>query len=680
LRRECDIVRAFLATQTHDIDAQISSVKARWGTGAGLGGAQDYHGVSKLELDDLQASLLAAARQIIQLDSYMRINYEALSRLQTKAASVFGLELPPELLGFWETTLRKLYSPCVASLVILNKALEGTGAALEDGQDGMPSRSLLLEQYTKHAFSTDIIRHLWKDDGESFGDVLSREYMCPSLETPEQQSLLRRLLQVAIVYRSSACQQAILPLLRSSHGDDKAADQDYLHRIVQKLGQSRSPVTDGSSPVESFRHILDLLHPSQRFLLQSSDRLGRLPLHYAAALGLDGVCRDILTAARNPDWSEGPRICPDTAGRTPLDYAVSHDHVAVVKSLVSEFKLPESAMTTDQMSRSDLLATAISSQSVDISMHLIEQRWGLHFVTRSGKTVLHIAAEQGLAVVVEGLVAGTLVDINPQDTATGRTPLVFASIQGHAAVVETLLQAEADPRIPDSRGWLAKDYASYLGYPEIASAIKSPGSISLGAKLAKPIGATNILPRRSPTDSVIFISLGTQDLYKEVVEVDVTPYRNRISPVQLLDSELALTISLSGHQGDQEYRAALPVVSDTHEWPYCFTTRNPDSAVIVFRVIRTGQEKPIGTAVAALASLSQGLGPKRESLVRDFTIPLVSDETGHVGSIVFTLLIARPVKPGLVPPSEVQTLKQEPRTVLGGHRGNGQVLQQQKPR
>jgi glycerophosphodiester phosphodiesterase len=356
-------------------------------------------------------------------------------------------------------------------------------------------------------------------------------------------------------------------------------------------------------------------------------------------------------------------LCPDTAGQTPLDYAVRHGHVAVVKSLILECKL--------QMNESELLATAISSRFVDVSIHLINDQCGLHFISRSGETVLHIAAEQGLVAVVKALVSQTSVHNNSQEDANGWTPLIIACVQGHCAIVETLLQAGADASICDHRGWLAKDHALYLGYPIIADAIKGPGSLTLPTKAGKPIGATTILPRRSLADSVIFINLGTQDLYKEVVEVDLAPYRSRIWPVQVPDSGLILSISLGGHEHEKEYRVALPIISDTYDWPYCFTTRNPDSAVIVFRVFRASEEKAIGTAVALLTSLHQGLGPKRESLVRDFTIPLVSDETGQVGSVVFTFLIARPLNPEVLPTTDAQNLKQEARIVLGGHRGNG---------
>jgi len=657
--REIDIVQSFLAMRVRDIERQILVVNLRWGPCLGSSITLDYRDVSKFELEDLQASLVAIARDIDQLDWYLRINCEAVNRIRRKASAVLGLELPSDQGIFSEAGLRKIFSPCTTCLSLVDESLKSISDALGHNQGSRPLRSLLGEKFNGQ-IPGHVIDHLRAGDAESLAASLNLECQPAPWESPEQQSLLRFLLQVAIVHRSYLCQQVLLPLLRSSPGDSRAPDQDYLHKIIQQPGQPCSP---------DFRQTLDLLHASQRRLLQSEDSLGRLPLHYAAALGLDGTCHDIIVAVQDFKWigsTEPLRMSLDAAGYTPLDYAVRHGCAAVIKTL-----LPHCDVAGN--SKSELLASAISSGFIEASMYLIKEQWGLGFIGRTGKTVLHIAAEQGLTTVVKALVAQTmaLVHINSQETSNGWTPLVMACIQGHGAVAETLLQAGADASTRDYRGWLAKDHAWYLGHPNIADAIRGPGSVALPAKPRKLVGAPSILPRPLPTDSVIFITLGTQDLYREVAEIDLTPYRRRIWPVQVPDSSLTLTISLDALGGEQDYKFALPVISDTCEWPCCFTTANPDNAAIVFKISRGPGQQPIGTAVALLASLNQGLGPRREGLMRDFTIPLVSDETGQVGSLVFTFLIIRPLNPELLPPTGPQHLKQEARTVLGGHRGNG---------
>ncbi|KAH8729237.1 Glycerophosphoryl diester phosphodiesterase family-domain-containing protein [Ilyonectria robusta] len=254
----------------------------------------------------------------------------------------------------------------------------------------------------------------------------------------------------------------------------------------------------------------------------------------------------------------------------------------------------------------------------------------------------------------------------------GWTPLVSACVHGHADTVETLLQAGADASIPDRQGWLPKDHVAYRGNIKIINTIKARGSPSLSSKPGKQLGEANILPRRSSTDSVIFVYLGTLDLFKKVTEVDVTPYRRRISPVQIPDTCLDLGIYLVGDHNQQEHKVSLPVISEVSDRPWCVTARDPDSAAIVFKLTSSLKEKPIGTAVALLGRLKEGLGANRESLIRDSTIPLVSDKYGHVGTVVFTFVVARPFKQGQLPPRDPQILKLESSSTIGGHRGNGQ--------
>lgn len=628
----------------------------------------EFRGISALELEDLQTSLLECAHDVTQCHLYAKVNHDAFSRIFDKAAIRYSSEelsdinILPRLVRHGQSSLNGSW------LSKLNAALQLVREAMEHEKAGTPSRSLLLEHFGMHQFPPETIQCLLEDDAMHLEAALHRRYPNPS---PERQSVLARLVQVAIIHRSSRCQSILLSGLRSTPGEAiNPRYDDYSHRIIQQLARSQ-PHLDSTSTANAFDQILKLLHPSQLLLLQTQDVLGRLPLHYASRLGLDGVCRQIIAAVRNPAFKTSPeqvRVCPDVFGLTPLDYAVQHSHTRVVELLLSEHKPRILSDGPGPVEKLDLLATAISSKFTDIAMLLAQEGWGVQFVGRSGKTVLHLASEHGLSALVKGLVA-LEVDINAQDSVRGWTPLVTACVHRHADMVESLLQAGADARIPDRQGWLPKDHAAYRGNIKIINTIKARGSSSLSSKPGKQLGGGNFLPRRSSTDSVIFVYLGTLDLFKKVTEVDVTPYRRHISPVQIPDTCLDLSIQIVGDRNQQEYKVSLPVISETSDRPWCFTASDPDSAAIVFKITSSLEEKPIGTAVALLSSLKEGLGANRESLIRDFTIPLVSDKYGHVGTVVFTFVVSRPFKRGQLPPRDPQILKLESSSTIGGHRG-----------
>ncbi|KAF6828665.1 glycerophosphoryl diester phosphodiesterase [Colletotrichum musicola] len=288
--------------------------------------------------------------------------------------------------------------------------------------------------------------------------------------------------------------------------------------------------------------------------------------------------------------------------------------------------------------------------------------------SQSGKTALHRAAEMGLVKVVQGLLAGEL-DVDARCRADGLTPLAVACIRGKFEIIQLLLSAGADPNIRDHHGWLPKDHAAYLGYPKIVHAIKQPGSDFLSPRPGERLDAFSTLPHPAAGESVIFLNLGTFDLHKNAEKVDLKPYEAKLSPAAFLETSFELTIATEPHS--QEYRVPLPVPSDESDGPMCFTTNYSEETKVVFKLFNVAEEEPDGVAVALLSQLKQGLGPKRESLVRDFTIPIVSPKHGHIGTIMFTFVVASPMSSTLSPPSKPQRLNPAARTLLVGHRGEG---------
>lgn len=670
LRHEISIIDSFLRVQDHEISAQIEALNEQWGTNIGrTKPPPQYRGVSALELEDLETSLLECAHDVAKWHHYIKSNHEALSRILNKTTALFNAgELSDInlLLSHAKDNPRshRLWLPG------LNNALKLVREAKENKESNAPSRSLLLEQYGMHHFPPETHHCLQEDDGARLEAVLNRQYQTPS---PEKHSAIARLVYVAFVQRSSNCQDVLLSSLQSNAQKPLqtfgSEDYMYLHQIIQQL--ARSEASSSSLPAaRAFHQVLELLHPAQLLMLQSQDSLGRLPLHYAARLGLDGVCQEIIGAIRSSTskaFQEQVCMCTDVFGRTPLDYAVRHGHLAVVGILLSEHKSQTSSNGPNPVEKLGILATAISSGFTDIAMRLIREGWGFQFVSRSGKNILHLASEHGSSVLIKDHVA-LGVDVNARENDRGWTPFITACVLGHTAVVKALLQVGADASIHDRQRWLGRDHAAYRGHIDIMNTIKTSGSLFLPSKHDNRLANTTILPQRSSTDSVVFIYLGTLDLLKTAPQVNITPYRAHISPAQIPDTYLDLSISLIGGNSP-EHIVSLPFMSENSDRPWCFTTNDVGNAAVIFKLISTLEEKPIGTAIALLKSLKGGLGANYESLIRDFTVPLVSDQHGYVGSVVFTFVVAHPFQGARGPSIEPQKLELEAASTLGGHRG-----------
>ncbi|KAK0753576.1 Glycerophosphoryl diester phosphodiesterase family-domain-containing protein [Schizothecium vesticola] len=120
----------------------------------------------------------------------------------------------------------------------------------------------------------------------------------------------------------------------------------------------------------------------------------------------------------------------------------------------------------------------------------------------------------------------------------------------------------------------------------------------------------------------------------------------------------------------------FPILEDYTNDPWRFGTQNPSDEKLVFRLFNASgdddDDGPVGTAVALLGSLRRGLGPERESLIRDHTVPLVDPRGNLVGTVTFTFLLARTFGSARPPPTAPQRLERPRSTLVGGHRGLGQ--------
>ena len=89
---------------------------------------------------------------------------------------------------------------------------------------------------------------------------------------------------------------------------------------------------------------------------------------------------------------------------------------------------------------------------------------------RSGKTVLHLAAQHGHLNVVS-FYTSRLQDPNPGSLSRGRTPLHVAAQYGHLPVVRHIAARLADKNPKDSEGYTPLHSAAYNGHLEVVKYI-----------------------------------------------------------------------------------------------------------------------------------------------------------------------------------------------------------------
>jgi glycerophosphodiester phosphodiesterase len=119
----------------------------------------------------------------------------------------------------------------------------------------------------------------------------------------------------------------------------------------------------------------------------------------------------------------------------------------------------------------------------------------------------------------------------------------------------------------------------------------------------------------------------------------------------------------------------LPILNDATNYPYVFTTTDLDRVQLVFSVFKSNVDiqggEHIGGAVALLAELKSGLGPDRESLIRNYTIPVLDrGSLEPIGAITFDFLVVKPFpNPNIHPITPCEIWNGAARTQVIGHRG-----------
>jgi uncharacterized protein len=185
------------------------------------------------------------------------------------------------------------------------------------------------------------------------------------------------------------------------------------------------------------------------------------PLLLAASNGHHAICKLII--------NQGVDInLHDNLGGTALRYAVRNGHIECCKQLLDA----GADINHVDIAGLSILCCAIAVGNLDVFELLIE-RGALLTGKNTDATPLITAVQRANANIVQRLIE-LKVDLN--ENRSGETALSAACFCGSIEVVTALLEAGANPNIPDLRGFNSLVYAAVSGSIELLTLILKYGA------------------------------------------------------------------------------------------------------------------------------------------------------------------------------------------------------------
>ena len=402
-------------------------------------------------------------------------------------------------------------------------------------------------------------------------------------------------------------------------------------------------------------------------------------MHYAVQYNLPKVCQEILEHMDNAEDVQltrpvRPGEYQDREGITAFDLAVLGGNTAILAVLLedhnrrNEIARNKGYMNSQSHSLSGhLLLYALQLDSIAVVRFLRRSSADFNYRDHHGNTALHLAVRsrkvEYVADMLEVKVGEQMLELNEREATHGWTPLILASLSGDLAIVELLLREGADPLLQDDVGWRAADYAAFRGWLPMVKELKA-----LTVKAFKEndnydrqpseqkarFGLSAILHEHPAQKSLsrqtqILVNLGALDTYRPVIGVDMSSYVHPDPYGPQCEAEFSVEIrAVNGDSDGAKYVVQLPIMEDMANAPWRFLTSSAQDFKLAFEVHHSvvsahSGDTFIGSAIALLHSLKQGLGAARESLIRDFTIPILHKDTlDFIGTIAFYFLIVAP--------------------------------------
>lgn len=663
----------------------------------GITAITDLDFASGLEVVDLRAALIELRGSLKQLLWYWLVNFDKILGSLAK----FQQDLCVSDVD------QAILNKSVEDLCQVNDWLKMLQPETHGTCHGSAQMTLLQRQYFDeslfHLPLTTAFAAIERDDTLGLDQQLRLCRSISGIAEHSRQQFLFSLLHLSAVKGSQRC---VVRLLR-----DIESIQDFghhIHCLIIKIGRSKKsrhrhtqvqnlagtafPGINLTETIDQLADIITKLGFRIGKALQTEDSLGRIPLHHAVQYDLPQVCREILKHMRQIGGScsvafPSPALIVDRERLTSLDMAVLNGNAVILNILLEDHhrrmeaaRIEKGHFPQEKILPGNLLANALGLGSFAIVRLLHRSFIDVKHRDHNGNTALHLAVRSGkieyVAEIVQGCDGNHNLDLDAREVVYGWTPLILAAARGDLAIVEILLRAGADPTTQGHLGWRAKDYAAYRGWLPIAKKLtaltaghsKDEDDVESLDQQRWPTEKSGVSAHlaehhdqeASPSRSQVWVVLGALDTYKAVTAVDMSSY---VWP-DLYDPQCEADFYIEVRaidEGQARYVVQLPILEDRANKPCHFVTNNAKNFKLAFNVYhsKTSAHKGdplIGSAIALLDSLKQGLGHARESLVRNFTIPILRKDTlDFIGTVTFYFLIMTPFPH----PDPRQVIKQE---------------------
>ncbi|KAL6408658.1 nb-arc and ankyrin domain containing protein [Ilyonectria robusta] len=197
-------------------------------------------------------------------------------------------------------------------------------------------------------------------------------------------------------------------------------------------------------------------------------------VHVLAGFGSTGIFNALLKRAAHTDQDF---TSINEAGVSPLQVAVEHDHLEVVRLLLTLKKVNVNSRTN--MGQTPLITAALRGNTEMVQLLLIVEGLDVNSRDYWGQTPLLVAAEFGRTDIVRLLLATQNIDLNARNNVE-EGPLLLAAKRGHTGITQLLLATGmVDVNAQDNIGSTALFEASRSGYTRIVQLLQAAGAISL---------------------------------------------------------------------------------------------------------------------------------------------------------------------------------------------------------
>ncbi|KAL3456696.1 ankyrin repeat-containing domain protein [Aspergillus heterothallicus] len=544
---------------------------------------------------------------------------------------------------------------------------------------------ILQQPYQSVQDSDAIYRAIQADNPRELETPVQRYTEKALARKSDLENFVLVLIQLSAIHDAIDCTEWLMAFLQTNFGAELVAKTSLplvlVRRLVQ-IGQHRtfaqsfhaSPLQQETDSCARLLARLLTRFGGEHALLTGDPVSQRYPIYYVAQYGLADLCKLLLQHIQDETPSSrrllsNSILLQDELDTSPLRLAISSSFDELARLLL-DFLAHNQALKGNswELASKSVLFTIISTNPAMLKQ-LLATNFNVDPQNAHGKTALYIAARAGEVEIVKRLLdCGASTKIF--QATSGWTPLIVALSEGHISVVDALLCAGADPAAPDNNsGWTAIDHAAFRGHITLSRNLNELilHDYTKGAFpsiLPCPPGTGNQLTVAG-SESVILINEGSLDSTKKssFVCLNQTSLQSQVG--------LHVEISLLDEQSPT-HSMNLPILEGLTNKPWEFRTVNASTARVIFKLFRESTQH-IGSAVALLDNLRHGLGPARESLVRNYTIPICSpSDLGSIGTLTFSLLIVRPfVYPNASQsvPSRDALWKDGGRTKVVGHRG-----------